>query len=129
VRNVELFAGQVAAFGPLAAAAVPDPARQLALGRCFAIVAFGQLVAENCAAVGAAPALVSVIFHTLVADLSAECLAVAASPSWGAERAALRAVVAVPETAAAELDAVADWSAARYDPVPGQHAAPPDTSA
>ncbi len=116
VRNVALFAEQVAAFGPFARAAAPDQARQVALGRCFSIVAFGQLVAENCALIGAAPALVSVIFHTLVADLSAECLNLANAPAWASERAVLRALVSVPETTAADLDAVADWSAARYAP-------------
>jgi hypothetical protein len=72
-------------------------------------------VAENCAAVPAAPALVSVIFHALVADLTAESLALAAlHPAGIAERGLLAEIVAVPETCAADLEAVSQWIAERY---------------
>lgn len=75
ITNVGLFARQVVAFGRAASGAVLDSAGKIALGRCFSVVVYGQLVAENCAAVGATPAAVSVIFHALVSDLTADGLA------------------------------------------------------
>jgi hypothetical protein len=58
---------------------------------------------------------VAVIFHGLVADLTAESLGLAALfPPGGAARTALAEIVAVPETNAADLDAVSDWIAQRY---------------
>lgn len=115
VPNVGLFARQVAAFARFASGSAQDSARQIALGRCFSVVAYGQLIAENCAAGGVAPALVSVIFHALVADLTAESFALAAlhAPE-SPERASLAEVVSVPETSAGDLEAVSEWIAERY---------------
>jgi acyl-CoA dehydrogenase len=119
VPNVAMFARQVAAFGQIARATDSDSRRQVALGRCFTVVAYGQLVAEGCAAAGTAPALVSVIFHALVMDLSAECLTLAAnSPSGNPERQLPAEVVSVPEVSEADLMAVSEW-AAHFGAAPG----------
>jgi acyl-CoA dehydrogenase len=125
VPNVELFAQQVEAFGRFAAGGISapdvagDPGRQIAIGRCLSVVAYGQLVAENCAAAGVAPATVSVVFHALVTDLTAESLALAALfPPGTSQRAALGELVRVPETAAADLEAVSAWIGARYGRAP-----------
>jgi acyl-CoA dehydrogenase len=126
VPNVALFVQQVEAFHRFAAGGVSapdiagDPGRQIAIGRCLSIVAYGQLIAENCAAVGVAPATVSVIFHALVADLTAESLALAALFAPGSsQRIVLGEVVRVPETATADLEAVSEWIAVRYGRAPG----------
>jgi len=61
------------------------------------------------------PALVSVIFHGLIDDLSAEALKLSAVfPTAGAQRAQLRGVVRIPETNATHLQAVSELIAARY---------------
>lgn len=118
VPNVGLFVRQVAAFAQCASWSAQDSARQIAMGRCFSVVAYGQLVAENCAAIGAAAALVSVIFHALVADLTAVSLALAAlHPPESPERVLLAPIVSVPETSAADLETVSEWTASRY-PLP-----------
>jgi acyl-CoA dehydrogenase len=121
IPNVGLFARGAEAFSRFAAAGVStpdiagDPGRQIAIGRCLSIVAYGQLVAENCVAVGVAPALVSVVFHALVADLTAESLALAALfPPGGTQRDLLREISSVPETSTADLEAVSEWIAVRY---------------
>ena len=125
VPNVALFVRQVTTFARFASGAVLDPARQIALGRCLSVVAYGQLVAENCTVVGTAPALVSVIFHALVADLTAEALGLASLlPIGSAERALLVEVVSVPETTPADLEVVSKWIAGRYSPPPIGDAAP-----
>jgi acyl-CoA dehydrogenase len=117
VPNVELFTRYVVVFARFASSTVLDSARQIALGRCFSIVAYGQLVAENCAAVGAAPALVSVIFHAMATDLAAEFLTLAALLQPGtSERALLVDVVSAPETSAADTQAVSEWVAGCYPP-------------
>lgn len=115
VPNVEIFARQVAAFARFASGAALDTARQIALGRCVSVVVYGQLVAENCAAVGVSPELVSVVFHALVGDLTAECLGLAELLQTGSPELALLAVVAsVPETRAADFERVSEWLTARY---------------
>lgn len=121
VPNVGLFVGQVEAFGRFtgggdsAPDAAADPGRLIALGRCLSVIAYGQLVAENCALAGVAPAVVSVIFHGLIGDLTAESLGLAALfPVRGTQRGLLGEVVRVPETSPTDLEAVAEWLALRY---------------
>ncbi len=121
IPNVGLFVRQVAAFARFVSSATSDSVRQIALGRCFSVVAYGQLVAESCTAVGTAPALVSVIFHAMVADLAAESLALAAQHQPGSPaRGLLVEVVSVPEMSAADVEAVSEWIAGRYPPPYGQ---------
>ncbi len=127
VPNVGLFVRQIAAFERLASGVVSDPdsGRQIALGRCFAIVAYGQLVAENCAAVGVPAATVSVIFHGLVADLTSESLGLAALYlAESSERTLLREVVHVPERSTADLESVSEWIALRYASNPNEVVGP-----
>lgn len=117
IPNVELFVRQVTAFERLASGVVldPDSGRQIALGRCFSVIAYGQLVAENCTAVGVSAATVSVIFHGLVADLTLESLGLAALyPAESSERTLLREVIRVPERSTADFESVSEWIALRY---------------
>lgn len=117
IPNVGLFVQQVEAFGQFANSVSPatDVGTQVALGRCLSVVAYGQLIAENCAIVGASRELVSVIFHGLVGDLTTETLGLCTHfPTSGGPRTMLRAVISIPETSAADLQAVADWLAICY---------------
>lgn len=119
--NVRSFAKQVQAFRRFAgledSAATPsaDAAVQIGMGKCFSVIAYGQLIAENCLAVQAVPSLVSVLFHALIEDLSAESLKLSALFAPGsAQRASLKRVVRVPRTSAADLMSVGEFIALRY---------------
>jgi hypothetical protein len=76
-------------------------------------------VAETCAAIAVAPALISVIFHGLVEDLSAEALKLSAmfSPD-SAQRVLLEQVSRIPRTTAADLDWVSTFIATQYHDSP-----------
>jgi hypothetical protein len=121
VPNVGVFVGQAEAFRPFAGSGVADlrPGEDggllIGLGKCFSAIAYAQLVAEGCLAAGVAPPVVSVVFHALVEDLSAEALKLAAMfPPGSARRDMLKRVVRVPETSAADLGSVTELIAARY---------------
>jgi acyl-CoA dehydrogenase len=116
IPNVRLFAKQVMAFRAFVAGGLSrlnpamDMGLQHALGKCFSAIVYGQLVAENCSMAEAAPSLISLIFHGLIEDLSAEALHLSALFLVGSnERAALRRVVRIPKTAAADLQAIAEF--------------------
>jgi acyl-CoA dehydrogenase len=121
VPNVRAFVKQVKAFRRFAQEGASqlepkaDAGLVVALGKCFSVIAYAQLVAEGCAAVQVAAPTVSVIFHGLIEDLSAEALRLAAlfSPA-SARRAQLKGVVRVPRTGAADLESVSEFIAARY---------------
>jgi acyl-CoA dehydrogenase len=112
VPNVRLFVKQVRAYrefarGVTAMNLTSHTGLLIAVGKCFAVIVYAQLVAETCAAVTAAPETVSVIFHALVEDLSEESLRLAAMfPPAAAERAVLRLAVRVPRTSPADLESV-----------------------
>lgn len=119
--NVGLFVQQVEAFGRFAGGeegppdAAADPGRVIAVGRCLSVVAYGQLVAENCVAAEVPHAIVSVIFHALIGDLTAESLGLATLyPVGSTQREALREVVRVPETMPADFEAVTACLTVRY---------------
>jgi acyl-CoA dehydrogenase len=120
VLNVQLFVKQVEAYrefarGVTAMNLTSHAGLLIAVGKCFAVIVYAQLVAETCAAGAAAPETVSVIFHTLVEDLSEEALRLAAMfPPGAAERARLRSVVRVPRTEAAELGSVSELLGAQF---------------
>jgi hypothetical protein len=132
LANVRLFVKQLEAFHVFlsAMAALPrrqegatrhrqaeldDTARSIALGKCLAAIAYGQLIAENCRIAEVASATASVIFHVVIEDFSAQVLALAALFDAGsALRSYLNAAVCVVETNAADLESVAKWIAARY---------------
>jgi len=66
--------------------------------------------------VAADPATVSVIFHGLIEDLSTDSLKLSAlAPPGSAQRTLLKRVVRVPETSAADIEAVAKSIVARYE--------------
>jgi acyl-CoA dehydrogenase len=113
VANVAAFVRQVEAFRAFAEhpeavrACAADPCVLLASGRCFTVVVFAQLVAEGLAAADADDALTSAVFHTLVEDLSAESLRLAAALAPGSPlRDRLAGIVRVPETTAPELECI-----------------------
>jgi acyl-CoA dehydrogenase len=121
VPNVASFQKQVQAFhlvvagGVLALNPTLDARLTIALGKCFAIIAYAQLIAENCQAVQMAPATVALMFHGLIEDMSVEALLLAGLfPPESPPRALLEGVVRVPETETAELQAVTECLAARY---------------
>jgi acyl-CoA dehydrogenase len=121
VPNVRSFRKQVKAFRRFAGDGVSalnptaDAGLLIAMGKCVSTIAYAQLVAENCWAVKVAPAMVAVIFHALIEDLSAEALHLSALlPPGSAQRALLKGVVRVPKTGAADLESVSELIAARY---------------
>jgi acyl-CoA dehydrogenase len=121
IPNVRSFRKQVQAFQGFArgSTSVPnangDIATLIAMGKCFAVIVYAQLVAENCLVAKAASWMVSLIFHGLIEDLSAEALKLSAMFLPGsAQRALLSRVVQVPRTSTAEIVAVSDLIASRY---------------
>jgi acyl-CoA dehydrogenase len=97
LANVRSFPRQVRAFRALAEGGVSalnhaaDAGLSIAIGKCFSVIAYGQLVAENCLAAGVPLPAVSVIFHRLIEDLSAEALKPSALfPTGGEQRPGFR---------------------------------------
>jgi acyl-CoA dehydrogenase len=121
VANVRAFAQQVKAFrrfargGVSALNATADASLLIGVGKCFATIAYGQLVAENCLAAEVTHPVVSVLFHALIEDLGAESLKLSALfPSGSQQRAELRRIVRIPRTSAADQVSVSELIAARY---------------
>lgn len=121
VDNVKLFIKQVKAFRLVAEGGVAalnpslDAGVIISMGKCFSVVAYAQLVAENCLLADAAPSMVSVIFHGIIEDFSAEALKLSAMFQPGsAKRALLKRVVRVPKTIEADLESVYSFVAGRY---------------
>ncbi len=121
VANVRSFATQAQAFRRFARGGVSalksgaDAGLPIAMGKCFSVIAYGQLIAEHCAALNVAPATVSLMFHALIEDLSAEALKMSALfPPASAQRASLRRLVRVPRTSAADFVSVSEFIALRY---------------
>ena len=114
VPNVSLFSRQVRAFRLFMLRGVPveDPKQDaevvIALGKCLSVIAYGQLVAEHCVLAGVPPAMVSVLFHQSIEDLSHEAMRLAALPQSGAlARLLLGRIPAVPRTRTSDLEHVA----------------------
>lgn len=118
VPNVQLFVEQVKAFREFARLELgnlnfsADSGMQIALGKCFAAIAYGQLVAENCELAGIDPPVVSVIFRFLVEDLSAEALHLSAWCAATRLDRTLGPIVRFPTTTSEEIAAVASLVAA-----------------
>ena len=114
VRNVRRFARQCEAFGHFISRYPPrdataDLATSIALGRCLAAIAFGQLIAESAARLLVPAALVSAIFHSLVIDLSTSALSLASTVRTEPKgRNLLRQMVIVPWTTTADWEFVAE---------------------
>lgn len=121
VANVRLFVRQAKDLRVFAAAGLSalnpesDAGRQIALGRCFSVIAYAQLVAENCRAAETPIAMIAVMFHALVEDLSAEALKLSVLfPRGSVERASLKRMIRVPDTSDADLESVAEVFMERY---------------
>jgi acyl-CoA dehydrogenase len=114
VRNVRIFCGQAKAFRLFLVAcakrATADDAQAaLALGECLAAIAYAQLIAENAVHLRIPAEMVSVIFHTLIGDLTTSVLKVASLPGTGAMgRLLLRRAAASPVTGQADWDFVSE---------------------
>jgi acyl-CoA dehydrogenase len=127
VANVRLFVSQLRAFHAFVANGIPslnlsgDTGLLIGLGKCLAAIAYGQLVAENCIVAGAAPPAVSLMFHGLVEDLSAEVLRLMAMlPAETSARALLKRAVRIPRTAAADFESAYAFLLARFEGPEGQ---------
>lgn len=120
--NVRIFAEQVGAFQRLVTSeewlgedSPIDAGKNYALGRCFSIVAYGQLIAENSVIAEIPLPLVSLIFHNLVSDLSVEALSLATLyPSGGEFRQLLARLIAIPEMSTEAYLTVADLIRGKY---------------
>ncbi len=113
LANVQLFSRQVKALAGLGAglpeSVKEDPEAMIAFGKCLATAAYGQLIAENALLLKVPEALVSVIFHQLVEDLSLQALKFAALPQLDRRHAAAaHRLVHSPRTAPADVAAVSD---------------------
>ena len=115
IPNVSKFVSQVRAFRLFKRRGVPveDPKQDvevvIALGKCLAAIAYAQLVAEHCVIAEVPAPIVSLVFHQLIEDLSAESMRLSALPQTGAvSRLLLGRVVAIPRTSRRDLDFVAD---------------------
>ena len=110
VANARIFARQARAFRLFIRSRSPgnresDTQTAMALGRCMATIAYGQLVAENAAHFNMPPELVSAMFHLLISDLSVSTLELASLDHLGKlNRIPIKRVVAIPTTTNA------DWS-------------------
>ncbi len=78
--NVSIFREQIEAFKEMLLKAGPDEGQRrdidflLTLGELFTLVAYGQLIIENCAIIGVEEALLDQIFDFMVRDFSAYAL-------------------------------------------------------
>ncbi len=85
--NVELFKRQIEAFRCLLLKAGPDKNQAsdidylLALGECFCLVAYGQLILENAPYLKVEENLLEQIFDFMVRDMSAAALNIFSKPS------------------------------------------------
>jgi hypothetical protein len=111
--NVRRFVKQVRAFQffigeePSAKDLLVDLEVSMLLGACMATIAYGQLIAENAVLMKSPAAVVSVIFHVLVSDLTTAALNLAALPRWdSAQKHKIRKMVVGPRTSAEEWDFV-----------------------
>jgi len=121
VANVRTFRKQVKAVRQFADGGISsvnptgDAGLLIAVGKCLATIAYGQLVAENCLAAKVAPATVSLIFQGLIEDLSAEAVKLSAIfPPGSPQRALLKGAVRFPRTSAADLTSVSELIALRH---------------
>jgi acyl-CoA dehydrogenase len=115
IPNVSHFVAQVQALRLFVRRGVPveDPKQDaevvIAVGKCLSVIAYAQLVAEHSVLAEVPASIVSVLFHQLVEDLSAEAMRLSALPELAAvPRKLLARVVATPTTSRVDLDFVAD---------------------
>lgn len=108
--NVRIFARQAVAFRLFVKSFHADataPQAATALGECLAIIAYGQLVAENAAIFDMPSQIVAAMFHLLIDDLSIAALSMASSDFVDAEsRILIRRMIAIPRTTAEQWNFV-----------------------
>lgn len=121
VRNVRLFVVQAKAFREwITGEARPidlagDAALSVAVGKCFSIIVYAQLVAENAIIATMSSAMISLMFHGLVQDLTAETMQImSVYQRKSPERRALSKVVRVPHTSFDDGESVFQLCSARY---------------
>jgi acyl-CoA dehydrogenase len=115
IPNVSRFVTQVRAFRLFLRRGVPieDPKQDaevvIALGKCLSVIAYAQLVAEHSVLAEVPAPIMSVLFHQLIEDLSAEAMRLSALPQTGTvPRMLLGRMVAAPMTSRVDLEFVAD---------------------
>ncbi len=121
VPNVQMFVEQIEAFAAFVKDGVAslnpalDAGLSVGIGKCFSTIVHAQLVAENCTIAELAMSTVSVIFHGMIEDLSAEALKLSAMFGCDSiQRAQLTAVVRIPRTIVDDLESVSQFIAERY---------------
>lgn len=121
VANVEVFMQQMQVFrdfaqnGILAINSSANGDVHIRIGRCLSVIAYGQLVAENCRASEHPLALISVIFHTLIEDLSEEVLQLASMFSADSPlRIQLKSGIRIPRTDADDFESAFAFILDRY---------------
>jgi acyl-CoA dehydrogenase len=106
VRQVELFKTFIDRAGE-SKADLSSMQLQMALGKCFCVIAYGQLVAENATRLKLPDEMTAVIFSLLVGDLSALSLQFAVIPDLSESlREQLAGLVLTTSASAAEWDFV-----------------------
>jgi len=124
--NVELFKRQIAAFRCLLLQAGPDAAQAqdidylLALGECFCMIAYGQLILENAPHLEVDEDLLEQVFDFMVRDMSAHALNIfSKSCSTAKQRELALEIIRAPVTDPARFDRV--WQGRVYS-LKGQYA-------
>jgi acyl-CoA dehydrogenase len=112
VPNVRIFARQAKAFRRLARSQSfqdreAGTLMAIALGHCMATIAYGQLVAENCARFDMPQHMVSTMFYLLINDLNNSALTLASSsdPS-DTSRILIERMVVIPRSTNADWNFV-----------------------
>ena len=107
-RQVELFR-ELMDYSEAHEADLSDKQSEMAIGQCFATIAYGQLVAENATRLQLPDQMTSVIFSVLAGDLGTLALQLAAIPRTdeALREQTLRMVISTSATAA-DWDFAAD---------------------
>jgi len=111
--NVECFKRQIAAFRCLLLKAGPDATQArdidylLALGECFCMIAYGQLILENAPYFEVDGDLLEQVFDFMVRDMSAHALNIYSKPGSSAKQQELALeIIRAPVTDTARFDRV-----------------------
>lgn len=123
VSNVRLFVRAAKAFQILVRTrnadrtARADTPMALATGRCFAIIAYAQLVAENATRLNIPAPNLGLIFHALVCDMNVAALHLAScAGSEPIRPTILRRLMSTPRMSGSDLAFVANQMNAAMDP-------------
>ena len=112
IPNVRRFARQVKAFSlyverktSSSSAVLADDEGAVLMGKCLAMMAYGQLIAEHAVLLGLPHQAVGAIFELLVTDMSTAALSFASHPLLDEiGRKAIRRLIVVPNIVAADWD-------------------------